>query len=480
MTEDKEPTEPGFAVERNPSLRFIIPGTVAVAFLMEQLDSTIIVTAVPDMARSLGTTALSLNLAITAYILTLAMFIPVSGWFADRFGARRIFALALLIFTLGSILCGIATSFPMLIATRVLQGFGGAMMTPVGRLILIRSFPRSQLVTAMTYMTVPSILGPVIGPLLGGVLTTYASWRWIFFVNVPFGIIGMILALRYVEDVRDEARPRFDFPGFLMVGAGLVLLQYGMENVGKPVLSGAAIVAVFAAAVLLLVVFSVYARRVAAPAVDLTLFRLRSFRIGTLVGGTARIGFNGVPFLLPLMLQLGFGVSPVVSGSITFVSAVSTLFVRSFVVWLLRLYGFGRVLIGSAIAGSISIAILALLQADTPHWIIILCVFLFGMTRSCQFMSSNTLSYSDTPAAQLSRATSLGGVLQQLTVSFGVSLAAVLLGLVSGNTGSLTAHQFHVVFLMMAAIPLLAIPGFLFLRPEDGVQVSGHSGRRRK
>ena len=203
--DDPVPRPSGFAIERNPRLRFIIPGVVAVAFLMEQLDSTIILTAVPDMARSLSVTPLAMNLAVTTYILTLAMFIPVSGWFADRFGARRVFALALLIFTLGSILCGLATSFPMLITTRALQGFGGAMMTPVGRLILIRSFPRSQLVTAMTYMTLPAIVGPLIGPVLGGFLTTYLSWRWIFYVNVPFGIIGIVMALRFVEDIKGEA-----------------------------------------------------------------------------------------------------------------------------------------------------------------------------------------------------------------------------------------------------------------------------------
>ena len=205
-----------------PRLRFIIPGVVAVAFLMEQLDQTIIVTAVPQMAESLATSALALNLAVTTYILALAIFIPVSGWFADRFGARRVFVAALLIFTLGSVLCGMAVNFEMLIATRALQGFGGAMMTPVGRLILIRSFPRSQLVTAMTYMTLPAILGPVIGPLLGGVITTYLSWRWIFYVNIPFGIIGIVMALRYVEDSVADQSAKFDFPGFLMVGIGFI------------------------------------------------------------------------------------------------------------------------------------------------------------------------------------------------------------------------------------------------------------------
>jgi EmrB/QacA subfamily drug resistance transporter len=470
---DNEPEVRGYAVERDPRLRYIIPVVVAVAFFMENLDTTILVTAVPDMARSLGTTPLSMNLAVTAYVLTLAMFIPVSGWFSDKFGARRIFALALFLFTVGSILCGLATSLPMLVATRALQGLGGAMMTPVGRLILIRSFPRNQLVTAMTYMTLPAIMGPVIGPLLGGFLTTYTSWRWIFFVNVPIGIIGMFMALRFVDNFREKTTPRFDVPGFLMVGAGVVMLQYGMENIGRPTIPYVAIGGVILAGAMLLVAFSRYARRVTAPAVDLTLFRQRSFRVGTLVGGLSRIGFNGVPFLLPLMLQVGFGMSPLVSGSITFVNALSALMVRPVLVRVLRRHGFGRVLCGSAIAGSIMIAGFALLQPTTSRWVIMLWVFVFGMTRSAQFMTSNTLSYSDTPAAQLSRATSLGGVLQQLSVSFGVSISAMLLGLVSLDGAGLTPERFHMVFLMMAVIPLITLPGFMMLRPEDGVQVSG-------
>ncbi|WFS00164.1 DHA2 family efflux MFS transporter permease subunit [Rhizobium tumorigenes] len=470
-------SDPGFATERDPRLRFIIPAVVAVAFLMEQLDSTIIVTAIPAMSHSLAVTPLAMNLAVTAYILTLAMFIPVSGWFADRFGARRIFALSLLIFTIGSVLCGLAVNFPMLIATRALQGFGGAMMTPVGRLILIRSFPRSQLVTAMTYMTLPAILGPLVGPILGGVLTTYLSWRWIFYVNVPFGIIGIVMALRYVEDTRADTSKRFDVPGFLMVGSGLVLLQYGIENIGRPAIPVPAIIAVLVAALLLLVFFVRYARAVAAPAVDLTLFRRRSFRVGTLAGGICRVGLNGVPFLLPLMLQIGFGVSPIVSGSLTFASAFSALVVRPISQRLLRAFGFDRVLTWSAVAGSLTVAGFSLMTPQTPYWLIIAWVFLFGLMRAAQFMTSNTLSYSDTPAAQLSSATSLGGVLQQLSVSFGVSIAAMLLGLVTAGSGALTLGSFHIVFLVMAVIPLLGLPGFLQLKPEDGQQVSGHVRR---
>ncbi|TIU70475.1 MAG: MFS transporter, partial [Mesorhizobium sp.] len=259
-----------FATERDPRLKLIIPAIVAIAFLMEQLDSTILTTAIPAIAQSLDTTPVRLNLAITTYILTLAVFIPVSGWFADRFGARRIFALALFTFTLGSVLCGVADSVGMLLAMRALQGLGGAMMTPVGRLILLRSFPRSGLITAMTYMTLPAIVGPVIGPLLGGLLTTYASWRWIFYVNVPFGLIGILAALHFVDNFHGEEAQPFDFAGFLMVGAGAALLQFGLENIGRPIISPLATMLVLAASVLLLFAFGHYARRVAAPAVDLT------------------------------------------------------------------------------------------------------------------------------------------------------------------------------------------------------------------
>ena len=473
-TRDGGPDRQFFATERDPRLRLIIPAGVAVAFLMEQLDSTIITTAIPDIARSLGTTALRMNLAVTAYVLALAVFIPISGWFADRFGARRIFLAALVTFTAASALCGMAQSFPMLVATRALQGVGGAMMIPVGRLILLRSFPRDQLFTAMIYMSMPALIGPVIGPLAGGFITTYISWRWIFYINIPFGGLGIALALRYVEDGRGAAAARFDFRGFLMVGAGLALLQYGIEEIGRPTIPPAAVAGLLIAAALLLLTFALHARRAVAPAVDLTLLRLRSFRIGTLAGGLVRIGMNGVPFLLPLMFQVGFGMNPAESGTLTFCSSFGALLIRPLSPRLLRALGFDRVLFWGAVLGSASVAGFALLQPDTSRWLIAGYVAVFGLVRAIQFMTSNTLSYADTPADQLSRATSLGGVLQQLTVSLGVSLSAMLLGLIAGHGGALTPAVFHAVFLLMAIVPLLALPGFRGLRPEDGVAISGH------
>jgi EmrB/QacA subfamily drug resistance transporter len=448
----------------------MIPLVVAMAFLMEQLDSTIITTAVPDIARSLKVAPLQMSLAVAAYVLSVAIFIPVSGWFADRFGARRVFVAALAIFTIGSMLCGLAQSFPMLVAMRVVQGLGGAMMTPVGRLILLRSFPRSELMTAMTYMTLPAIMGPVIGPLLGGVLTTALSWRWIFYVNLPFGLLAIALALRFVKNMPETAVAKFDFPGFLMVGAGLELLQLGMEGVSHPILPASVVLIAIATAIALLLAFGFYARRVAAPVIDLGLFARRSFRVGTLVGGLCRIGLNGVPFLLPLMLQIGFGLSAIVSGSITFVGAIGAVAVRSLLAPVIQRHGYRPVLIASAAAGSFALAGFALIDPGTPHWMILVWVFVFGLTRSGQFMTSNTLSYSDMPDSHLSRATSLGGVLQQLSVSFGISISALLLALVSRHVPVPTPARFHEAFLLSALIPLLSIPGFLTLSSSDGTR----------
>ena len=464
----------GTMVHHDGRLRFLVPLTVAFAFLMEQLDSTIITTAIPDMARELRVTPLAMNLAITSYILSLAVFIPVSSWFADRFGPRRVFAGALALFTVGSALCGLSPNLPVLVATRVLQGFGGAMMTPVGRLVLLRSFPRSELVTAMTYMVVPAVIGPTIGPLLGGLLTTYASWRWIFYVNVPIGIAGILLALRFFNDERPGTPPRFDLRGFVLVGAGLALLQFAFETLGHPLLPRAALAPMFAAGLLCLVLFARHALRVADPALDISLFRIRTLRVSTLAGGLSRVGMNAVPFMLPLMLQLGFGLSPVESGSLTFVTSLGTLAVRPVSAGLLRALGFRTLLTANAALGAAVVAAFALTRPTTPHWLIAGHVLLFGVTRSIQFVSTNTLTYADAPSAKLSRSTSLGGVIQQLTISVGVAMAATLLGVIAAPNLVPSVAQFHLAFLLVALVTLASGPGFLLLAPDDGAHVSHH------
>jgi EmrB/QacA subfamily drug resistance transporter len=463
-----------FAVERDPKLRFILPMVVAMGFTLESLDSTIITTAIPAMARSLRTTPLLMNLAVTTYVLVLAVFIPVSGWLSDRFGMRRVFAGALLTFCLGSILCGLCANLPLLIGARALQGLGGAMMTPVGRLVLLRSFPRDQYVGAMTYMTLPAIIGPVLGPVLGGFLTTYASWRWAFFINIPFGLLGAVLALRFIAEDGARSSGSFDLRGFLLFGLAVGALQCALEAVGKSAASETAAAGLLVASAAFISGFALHARRTARPAVDFSLFRDGAFRTGSLAGGLCRIGMNATPFLLPLLLQLGFGATPIQSGLITFVSVFGALATRPLLSRLLQAFGYDRVLAATSLACALSLAGFALIGRQTPVWALVPYVMVFGVARALQFMGSNTLTYADLPPDKLSAATSLGGMMQQLSVSFGVSLAAALLGLVSGGRHALSVGAFHTVFLLLALLPVVSTPFFLKLGPAAGLSVSRH------
>ncbi len=432
-----------------------------------------IAVSIPAMAKSLGQSPLRLNLVIATYLLSLAVFIPVSGWIADRLGARVVFCSAIAIFTTGSVLCGIAPNLPVLLAMRVIQGFGGAMMTPVGRLILLRSFPRSDLVSAMNWMTIPAMIGPTAGPIVGGLITTWLSWRAIFFLNLPVGLLGLVLALRLFENFRAPAPVRFDLRGFIICGLGLALLELAIENLGRPIIPGALGMAFFPAALAFLALYGWHARRCQDPVLDLALLRIRTFRIGTVTGGVCRIGLDGVPFLLPLLFQLGFGMSALQSGLLTFSSSVGAMAVRTLASPLLRMFGFRRLLVGTAWLSAAVTAACGLLHADTAVWLIVVLVLLSGCVRSVQYLALNTVSYADMPAPLLSKGTSVGGVAQQVARGFGVAVVAALLALIAGPA-KLTVEDFRLAFFMIGLLPLVAGFGFLRLTPDDGETVSGH------
>ncbi|GGF18664.1 MFS transporter [Aliidongia dinghuensis] len=473
----RNPAPPVYRTATEPKLGLLIPLVVACALFMENLDSTIIATSIPQIARSLNEPPLHLNLAVTSYLLSLAVFIPVSGWIADRFGARNVFCGAIVLFTVGSALCGLSTSLAMMVATRILQGFGGAMMTPVGRLILLRSFPKEGLVRAMSYVTIPALIGPTMGPIVGGFLTTYASWRWIFYINIPIGLFGIFLALRYCENYRMPAPPRFDFTGFVICGAALASTELVLESAGRHMVPAWGEATLAAVAVAGMALYGRHARRTPSPAVDLKVFRLRTFRLSVLAGGVCRMGLGAVPFLLPLQLQLGFGLTAMQSGAITFVSSLGAILMKSASQRILRRFGFRNLLIGNGLLVGFVITGLAAFTAATPHVLLYAYLLLFGFMRSVQFTCFNTLGYADVPTDMMSRATSVSSVGQQLSMSFGVALGATLLGLLVGPEGTVTAAEFHIVYPLVAVLPFIGSLFFFQLRPSDGTQVSGYRPR---
>ena len=460
-----------------PRLRIVIPLIVGCAFFMEGLDSTMIAVSIPAMAKTLGESPLRLNLVIASYLLSLAVFIPVSGWIADRLGTRAVFCVAVLIFAAGSALCGIATNLPMLVGFRVIQGFGGAMMTPVGRLILLRSFPRASLVSAMNWMTIPAMIGPTVGPIVGGFLTAYASWRWVFYLNIPMGIIGAVLGFLMFENFRAPAPNRFDIGGFFIAAAGLFLFEFAIENLGRPMIAPWVGEAFFPISFAIFYLYVHHARNSAAPVLDLTLLKIKTFRIGTIVGGVCRMGLDATPFMLPLLFQVGYGLSPMEAGSLTFSSTLGAMLVRSGSRWLLRLLGFRKTLIGGAIGAAAVTAVFALFSATTPMWIIAACVLASGCVRSIQYLGLNTISFADVPSPLLSRSTSVSGVFQQLARGFGVAFGAALLALVAGSE-RVSVDDFRIVFVLIALVPLASTIGFLRLGEDDGAEVSGHLTHR--
>ncbi len=449
---------------------------VASALFMQNVDSTVIATALPSMARAFGAEPIHMNVALTSYMLSLAVFIPASGWMADRFGTRNVFRIAIGVFTVGSVLCGSAQSLPALVLFRVLQGIGGAMMVPVGRLLLLRNIPKSELVAAMAWLTTPALIGPVVGPPLGGFITTWFSWRLIFDINIPIGIAGIILVTLFVDDVREAAGARFDWAGFAISGVTLSCLMFGFELAGRGLAPVEVSLAVLGAGVAGAVGYGVHAMRHPAPLLDLTLLRYRTFLVSITAGTLFRVGVGAMPFLMPMMLQLAFGRSPLQSGLITFASSAGALVMKPVATRALRLLGFRDTLL---VNGVVSAGLLGLCAAFRPAWPVaaIYAVLLAGgFFRSLQFTAYNALAYGEIPRARMSAATSLYSTIQQVSLTMGISVAAASISAamtVNGHAGPELA-DFSLGFLVVALFSLAAAPLALMMPRDAASDVTGH------
>ncbi|MDG0438115.1 MFS transporter [Klebsiella pneumoniae] len=450
---------------------------VAGAFFMEFLDGTVIATALPDMARDFGVTAVELNIGISAYLITLAVLIPASGWIADRFGARAIFTLALAIFTLASVFCGLSTEVHIFVAMRILQGVGGALMVPVGRLAVLRTTPKHQLIKAIATLTWPALVAPIIGPPLGGFITRYASWHWIFFINVPLGLAAIILSLRIIPDIRETERRSFDLSGFITTSVAMVSLVTAMERLGdrQPQIWPTLALAALGFGCLL---YSIrHFRRAAAPMVRLDALQVPTFRVTMYGGSLFRASISAVPFLLPLLFQVGFGMDPFHSGLLVLAVFVGNLTIKPATTPLIRWLGFRRLLLINGALNVCSLLACALLTPQTPVWAIMLILYLGGVFRSIQFTGVSTLAFADVPAAQMSDANTLFSTASQLAVGLGITLGAIgiRLGELVGDWLHLTelpGISFRLSFVFIALICLVGMIDSLHLAKTAGSSVS--------
>jgi len=452
----------------------IVPLIIAVALFMENMDSTVIATSLPAIAADIGSNPLALKLAITSYLLSLAIFIPASGWTADRFGARTVFRAAIGVFVLGSIGCALSSSLTDFVVARIVQGMGGAMMTPVGRMVLVRSISRRELVRAMSWVSTPALIGPVLGPPVGGFITTYATWHWIFLINVPIGLIGIVLATRYIPELRAEHHHRFDLKGMALAGLGIAGVAFGLSVLGLNFLPWTVVAALIGAGAIFIAAYLLHARHTANPALDLTLFRIPTFRASVLGGFIFRLGIGALPFLLPLLLQVGFGKTPFQSGLITFVSAMGAMGMKIAAVTILRRLGFRTVLIVNAAVSAAFLAVCATFTQTTPVGIMLVLLLIGGFFRSLQFTSINTIAYAEIEQARVSRATSLVAVAQQLSLSSGVALGALAVETTVRfhGGGPLVAADFPPAFLLIATISTLSIFIFAKLSPDAGAELA--------
>ena len=443
-----------------------LPWIAAMAFFMQALDATILNTALPAIAVSLDRSPLAMQSAIISYTLTVAMLIPVSGWLADRFGTRKIFIIAVTLFTLGSLLCALSGTLGLLVASRIIQGVGGAMMMPVARLALLRAYPRSELLPVLNFVTMPGLVGPILGPLLGGVMVTYLTWHWIFLINIPIGILGIIYARKYMPDFTTPKR-RFDLAGFLMFGISLVMISVGIELFGERIVSGWLASAVLAGGVVLLLLYIQHARCHPFPLIGLPIFRTRTFSVGIIGNIASRLGTGCVPFLMPLMLQVGFGYSAIIAGCMMAPTAVGSILAKSTVTQVLRWFGYRKTLVGVTIFIGVMIMSFALQSPGASIALMVAPLFILGMAMSTQFTAMNTITLADVTDENASSGNSVLAVTQQLSISFGVAVSAAVLRFYE-SFESTTVDHFHATFLTMGVLSVFSAAVFMLLKPGDG------------
>src|SRR3984893_17538514 len=448
--------------------QMIVPLIVACALFMENLDATVISTALPAISIDLHEDPIALKLALTSYLLTLAVFIPISGWMADRFGARTVFRVAIVIFTAGSALFGSAPSLLDFVVYRLIQGVGGGITTPVGRLVIVRLVPKHDPVSALAWLVVPALLGPLIGPPLGGFITTYFSWRWIFWINIPIGIIGILLATRFSENIREQNVPPLDVRGFVLSGVGLAGLAFGFTTIGQHFMPPSISLALMAVGAASLFAYVLHARSVPFPLLDLKLLSIPTFRASVAGGSLFRIGIGALPFLLPLLFQIGFGMSALRSGLLTFVGAIGAMVMRASAATILRRFGIKRVVLINTIVAASFIAACALFRPDTPYAFIVFVLLVGGFFRALQFTSLNSLAFADLRSSEMSQATSFTSVAQQISITAGVAVAALAIEGVRFVRGDvvLAASDFIPAFLVVAVISASSI-FFLLPLPID-------------
>ena len=450
---------------------------IASALFMEQLDLTVLATALPTMARYFDVTPSHMSVALTSYLLSLAVLIPASGQVADRFGARTVFSSAIVVFTLSSVLCAQAHNLPLLVVARLLQGAGGAMMIPVGRLVLLRSVDRADLVSAMSWFLVPGLIGPILGPPVGGLIVTYLDWRWIFYINVPIGVLGVVLTWLFIENTRPKTRAPFDLWGFALSGLSLACLLFGFETASRGLGEPSLALALTGAGVVSGAVYCVYAlrRRRVTPILDLSLMRIKTFRVSVIAGSLSRITQGAQPFLLPLMMQLAFGMSAAQSGLLTFGAAFGSVLMKAAAPPILHRFGFRATLIWNGIFSSLLYAVCAAFRQNWPHWSLFVVLAICGFSMSLQFTAYNTVAYDEVPPDRTASANSFYTTFQQLMLSFGICTGALALTVSKTLAGRLDASvaDFSAAFLIVTAISLLAAPVCLGYPRNAGAEMSG-------